>query len=119
MSSSIFKNLGIGIDIVEVNQFREKEYSKNINFYQKIFSSNEIEYCLKFNDPYPHFAGKFALKEAVIKSISGDVNLIDIETNHSSSKPNVELKNKSYNFLASISNEKNIAVGVVLSFKMP
>lgn len=114
----MFDNLGIGIDIVDVNQFREKEYSENIEFYQKIFSPNEIQYCLKFNDPYPHFAGKFALKEAVIKSISEDVQLLDIETNHSFSKPTVELKHTTYKFLASISNEKEIAVGVVLSFKM-
>ena len=114
----MFDNLGIGIDIIDVNQFREKEYSENIEFYQKIFSPNEIQYCLKFNDPYPHFAGKFALKEAVIKSISKDVRLLDIETNHSFSKPTVELKHNTYKFLASISNEKEIAVGVVLSFKM-
>lgn len=114
----MFENLGIGIDIVNVEQFRQKIYSENITFYQKIFSSNEIEYCLKFTDPYPHFAGKFALKEAVIKSLSEKIMLIDIETSHLSSKPIVELKNYSYKFLASISNEKEIAVAVIISFKI-
>ena len=114
----MFDNFGIGIDIVNVEQFREKNYSENIKFYQKIFSHNEIEYCLKFTDPYPHFAGKFALKEAVLKSISENIMLIDIETNHSLSKPTVHLKNHTYKFLASISNEKEIAVAVILSFKI-
>jgi holo-[acyl-carrier protein] synthase len=114
----MFDNLGIGIDIVNVEQFREKNYSENIKFYQKIFSRNEIEYCLKFTDPYPHFAGKFALKEAVLKSISENIMLIDIETNHSLSKPTVHLKNHTYKFLALISNEKEIAVAVILSFKI-
>lgn len=108
----------IGIDIVYVDQFREKEYSENIPFYQNIFSLNEIQYCLKFDDPYPHFAGKFALKEAVLKSISESVELLDIETGHLSSKPSIELKQNTYKFLASISHEKDIAVGVVLSFKI-
>lgn len=114
----MFDNMGIGIDIVKVSQFREKIYSKNIEFYQNIFSPNEIQYCLKFQDPYPHFAGKFAIKEAVIKSISENVLLLDIETNYLSSKPIVELKQNIYKFLVSISNEKDIAVGVVISFKI-
>jgi len=118
MTLKNFENLGIGIDIVKVDQFRQKEYSENIDFYQKIFSSNEIKYCMKFNDPYPHFAGKFALKEALIKSINENIKLIDIKTDHSFSKPVIELKKSSYNFTASISNERDIAVGVVLSFKI-
>ena len=49
---------------------REKTIdSKHKSFYKKIFTNSEIAYCKKFNDPYPHFAGKFALKEAVQKSI--------------------------------------------------
>jgi len=114
----MFDNLGIGIDIVNVEQFREKIYSKNITFYEKIFSFDEIEYCLKFTDPYPHFAGKFALKEAVVKSLSEKILLIDIETSHLSLKPIVKLKNYNYKLLASISNEKEIAVAVIISFKI-
>ncbi len=107
----MFDNLGIGIDIVNVEQFRQKTYSKNRTFY-------EIEYCLKFTDPYPHFAGKFALKEAVVKSLSEKILLIDIETSHLSLKPIVKLKNYNYKLLASISNEKEIAVAVIISFKI-
>ena len=118
MTSNIFDNFGIGIDIVEVEQFRKKIFSGNKEFYQKIFSKPEIDYCLKFEDPYPHFAGKFAIKEAVIKSIQEKITPIEIETSHSISKPTIILKHNSYKFIVSISNEKNTAVGVVLSFKM-
>ena len=118
MTSNLFDDLGIGIDIVEVDQFREKEYSKNVQFYQTIFSKSEIDYCLQYDDPYPHFAGKFAIKEAVIKSIKTKILPIEIEVDSSSSKPNVAIKDKSYKFHASISNEKHIAIGVIISFKM-
>lgn len=118
MTSNIFENFGIGIDIVEVEQFRGKKFSANKEFYKKIFSEHEIDYCLKFKDPYPHFAGKFAIKEAVIKSIQEKIAPIEIETSHSMSKPTIILKHNSYKFITSTSNEKNIAVGVVLSFKM-
>ena len=54
----------IGIDIVLIDKFSKMPYIENKEFYSKIFTDKEIEYCMKFNDPYPHFAGKFALKEA-------------------------------------------------------
>lgn len=114
----MFDNLGIGIDLVQVEDFRQKIYSKNIQFYQKIFSQKEIDYCLKFSDPYPHFAGKFAIKEAVLKSIHEKIMLIDIETFHSFSKPSIKLSNQNYKFLASVSNEKEIAIAVIISFKI-
>ena len=73
------ENFGIGIDIVEIERFRVKNYKKNKNFYEKIFAKSEIDYCLRFKDPYTHFAGKFALKESVIKSIQSNISFLDIQ----------------------------------------
>ena len=114
----MISNLGIGIDVVKINRFRNIPYEKNKRFYKKIFVPSEITYCIKFKDPERHFAGKFAIKEAVKKSISQKINMTDIETSHSKSKPAVRIKNnKKYHFLASISHEDEIALGVVISEK--
>ena len=59
----------IGIDIINIERFKKKEYAKNKKFYQKIFTNSEIKYCLGFKNSSKHFAGKFAIKEAVKKSI--------------------------------------------------
>ena len=59
----------VGIDLVEIKRFTNISFQENKSFYEKNFSKDEIEYCLKFNEPYKHFAGKFALKEATKKSI--------------------------------------------------
>ena len=59
----------IGIDVINIERFRKKEYTKNKKFYQKIFTNSEIKYCLGFKNSSKHFAGKFAIKEAVKKSI--------------------------------------------------
>lgn len=118
MIQNIFDNFGIGVDIVDVKQFKNKNYSNNVQFYKKIFTSNEIQYCLKFKEPSPHFAGKFAIKEAVIKSIEEKILPIEIETDYFNSKPVIKLKRLSYKFLVSISHEKNNAVGVVISLKI-
>ena len=58
---------GIGVDIVEICRFKKIKYNARPSFYKKLFKQNEIDYCLKFKNPYEHFAGKFALKESVKK----------------------------------------------------
>lgn len=114
----LLKNLGIGIDIVDIERFRKLPYEENKSFYKKIFSSSEIRYCLSHKNASQHFAGKFAIKEAAKKSISGKINMLDIETSHRLSKPIITIKKHiPYNFLISLSHDSNVAVAVVLSEK--
>ena len=117
LSLEIIKNLGIGIDIIEVSRFRKKKYEENKNFYKKIFVKSEINYCLKFKNSAERFAGKFALKEALIKSIDRKIRFSEIETYHLKSKPIVRIKKsqEKYNFIASLSHENDFAVAVVIS----
>ncbi len=112
---------GIGIDITDVDQFKKIPYLEKPSFYKKIFLLSEIKYCLKYKNSYEHFAGKFALKEALKKSITDKVSLLDIETYHVKSKPQVKLNKKfckKYFFYVSVSHEKNLAIAVVISKKI-
>ena len=113
----MIENFGIGIDIIEVSRFRRKKYEENRNFYKKIFVKSEINYCLKFKNSAERFAGKFALKEALIKSIDRKIRFSEIETSHLKSKPIVRIKKsrEKYNFIASLSHENDFAVAVVIS----
>ena len=117
LSLEMIKNLGIGIDIIEVSRFRKKKYEENKNFYKKIFVKSEINYCLKFKNSAERFAGKFAIKEAVIKSIDKKIRFSEIETSHLKSKPIVRIKKsrEKYNFIASLSHENDFAIAVVIS----
>lgn len=110
----------IGIDIVDIERFRKKTIEKNKSFYNKIFTDLEIKYCQKFSDPYPHFAGKFALKEAVQKAIQENMAFKKIETYHIDSKPKIKIENqkKKYNFITSISHEKKYAIAITISEKI-
>ena len=114
----MIEKLGIGIDIVDIQKFKKLPYNSNKIFYKKVFHDSEINYCLKFKNPYEHFAGKFALKEAVKKSISKQIDFLDILTIHKSSKPLVYLKNKIYKFEVSITHDKDISVAIVISEKI-
>ena len=113
----MIEKMGIGIDIVDVGQFTKIPYTKKPAFYKKVFLPSEIEYCLKFKNPYQHFAGKFAIKEAVKKSMNEQISMLSIITSHINSKPTVTLANKlsrKHKFLVSVSHEKNFAVAVVI-----
>ena len=112
---------GIGIDIVKISRFKNKPYSSNKNFYKKIFSDSEIKYCLKYKNYTQHFSGKFAVKEALTKSINEKISLHEIKTSYKNAKPIVKVKSsldKKYNFIISISHENDFAIAVVVSEKI-
>lgn len=113
----MIEKIGIGIDAVNIDDFKRISYKKKSGFYKQIFRPSEIDYCLNYKDPYPHFAGKFALKEAVKKSLNENIHISKIETFHQELKPSIKLidcKNN-YIFRASVSHEKNIATAIVIS----
>ena len=121
LSLEMIKNLGIGIDIIEVSRFRRKKYEENRDFYKKIFVKSEINYCLKFKNSAERFAGKFAIKEAVIKSIPEKIGPRNIEIVYVNRKPRIILKNslrKKYDFIVSVSHEKEFAIGIVFADKI-
>lgn len=114
----MIENVGIGIDIVDVEKFTKVSYLGKPNFYKKLFLPSEIEYCLKYKKSAEHFAGKFAIKESVKKSITESISFLNIETYHENSKLKIRLLNdlnKKYKILGSISHEKNFAIGMVIS----
>ena len=116
----MIENFGIGIDVSSVKKFRDKTFEDNQSFYKKLFSDEEIAYCLKFKNYYEKFAGKFALKEALIKSISQKIDLLKIETSYLDLKPQIKILDPeiSYEFLASLSHENEFAIAVVISEKI-
>ena len=108
----------IGIDVINIERYKKKKYIKNKKFYQKIFTNSEIKYCLGFKNSSEHFAGKFAIKEAVRKSIKEKIPFNKILTMYKNSKPVIILKMKSnYEFLVSVSHETNIALAIVIALK--
>lgn len=80
------KILGHGVDIVSISRMREILEKDGSHFEERVFSSSERAYCRKKSDPYPHFAARFAAKEAYGKALglglgpSGD--FAEIEVGH-------------------------------------
>ena len=109
--------MNVGIDLIQIDRFKKIPYSKNESFYKKNFSDDEIEYCLKFSDPYKHFAGKFAAKEAAKKTLDLKFNMLDIEIKNINSKPEIIIPCSTYEFDVSISHDGDYASAIVISRK--
>jgi len=107
------KNLKIGVDIEDISRFSKLKFEQNKNFYKKIFTKNEIEYCIKYKDPYPHFTVRFCAKEAAIKALNKKIKLTDIEIKIVNKKP-IMIIPPHKNCLVSLSHTNKLAIAFVL-----
>jgi holo-[acyl-carrier protein] synthase len=73
--------LGLGTDIVDCDRIREALERHGDRFEQRIFTNDERAYCRRMADPTPHFAARFAAKEAARKAMAygPDLNWQDVE----------------------------------------
>lgn len=60
--------VGLGVDLIEIERVRHAHEKHGDRFLKRLFTKAEAAYCLKKKDPYPSLAGRFAVKEAVIKA---------------------------------------------------
>ena len=66
---------GIGIDVVHITRMRAVIGRWEERFLQRIFTEQEIAYCRSRRDPVPHFAARFAAKEAGLKALGTGLRL--------------------------------------------
>jgi holo-[acyl-carrier protein] synthase len=65
-----FENFAaVGIDLVSVAQMRKSITDFGERYLLRIFTDHEILYCRSSLDPAPHFAARFAAKEATVKAL--------------------------------------------------
>jgi holo-[acyl-carrier protein] synthase len=75
--------MGIGIDLVENERMRKSLRRWKSAFKEKVFLPRESSYCDTRAAPWNHYAGRFAVKEAVSKAfgtgVSEHIGWLDIE----------------------------------------
>ena len=60
---------GIGVDLALIPRVREVVRRWDERFLRRVFTDEEIAYCQRRRDPIPHFAARFAAKEATLKAL--------------------------------------------------
>ncbi|HMD54905.1 MAG TPA: holo-ACP synthase [Phycisphaerae bacterium] len=75
--------LGHGVDLVEITRIAEMIERHGEHFLNRCFTPAEQEYCSSYKDAGPHYAGRFAAKEAIVKALGtgfrGQINWTDME----------------------------------------
>lgn len=98
------------------------------HFERRVFSPGEIAYCRKHKSPYPHFAARFAAKEAYGKAtglgIGPTGELVEIEVkNLENGRPDLVFSGKAQEFFAkqgtkevhlSLSHDGDVAIANVI-----
>lgn len=121
--------LGTGIDLVENDRMQDMIDRWGARFLDRVFLAAEQNYCNSKAFPCRHYAGRFAVKEAVSKAfgtgLGPHLGWLDIEVvrDEETGAPSVRLMNKGFEFAASravggilisLSHTKNYAVAQAL-----
>ena len=75
--------IGIGTDIVECVRIARMVEDHGELFLQRVYTEEEIRYCQRRKESFQHFAGRWAAKESVMKTLgtgwTRGVGWLDIE----------------------------------------
>jgi holo-[acyl-carrier protein] synthase len=87
--------IGIGLDATDIPRISSAIERYGERFLQRVFTDAEIAYCLRRRESAPHFAGRFAVKEAAMKALgtghSMGVLFRDIEVVRRGGPPQLQL----------------------------
>lgn len=76
--------IGSGVDVIEIARIERVLGERGDRFERRVFTTGEIEDCRRAGRPAPHYAVRFAAKEAVMKAVgtgwARGVRWVDIET---------------------------------------
>jgi len=76
---------GVGVDIEDIGRFEAVPFKENPSFYTRIFTQDEIDYCMSQPRPSQHFAARFCAKEAFIKACGekvADYRSMEVQAHH-------------------------------------
>jgi holo-[acyl-carrier protein] synthase len=120
--------IGIGIDHVEIEKFKQDVRRDECAFLARIFTTDEVTYAQSTDDYLVRLAGRFAAKEATLKALgtgwTDDVDWKQIEIiNSASGKPILALTGRAAemaaaagakSFFVSISHSPHLATAEVV-----
>ena len=61
--------VGLGVDVVEIRRIREALKHRGERFVRRVYTEGEQAFCEARRDPAPHYAVRFAAKEALFKAL--------------------------------------------------
>jgi holo-[acyl-carrier protein] synthase len=115
-----------GVDLVEVKRVRSAAERHGEHFLARVFTAEERGYCASMARPWPHYAARFAAKEAFYKAIPAGILAAlvwsEVGVRHGEAgEPELVLGGETarrlagWRFSLSLSHGKELAIAVVLA----
>ncbi len=123
--------LGLGIDLVENDRMEAVIARWGRRFKDKVFTPEEQAYCDSKGFPAQHYAGRFAIKEAVTKALGTGMGPqvawrdIEVERDEATGAPSVRLSLRVRRMigrgriLVSLAHTRHYAVAQALWIELP
>lgn len=125
--------IGLGTDIVEVQRIEKMIADHGEHFLKRVFTLAEIAHCHSRRESAPHYAGRWAAKEAVMKVLgtgfTNEVGWTEIEVQvRPSGQPYIQLYDSTLavatrlgidEILITISHTKTYATATAIGVKHP
>jgi holo-[acyl-carrier protein] synthase len=102
---------GLGIDTIEIDRIARVYARYNERFLNRIFAPEEQAYALRYKDPVPRLAARFAAKEACMKALGTGWNFgvrwrDIVVVNEKGGKPTMRLDGKVRAFFEKLGGER-------------
>ena len=99
--------IGLGADVIDIARVRAVHERQGDRFLERVYTSDEIAYCMGMGHPHKHLAARFAAKEAVAKAfttgIGAEIGWHSVSVYHGArQEPLVRLDEKAAALLARI-----------------
>ncbi|MBI5560864.1 MAG: holo-ACP synthase [Deltaproteobacteria bacterium] len=84
---------GTGIDVVDISRFKKALERWGDRMKERLFTEEELRYCLRQKFPERHLAARFAAKESVFKALGMALPFKDVEIiREAGGRPSVRVK---------------------------
>ncbi|MBI4486620.1 MAG: holo-ACP synthase [Acidobacteria bacterium] len=104
--------IGLGLDATEIDRIADTIDRYGVRFTHRIFTEDEIAYCMRRRVPSIHFAGRFAAKEAAMKALgtghSQGVLWRDVEVVRRGGPPQLQLHGGARRRLAAMGGRSSL-----------
>jgi len=98
--------IGLGLDATDIDRITDVIERHGERFLRRVYTDDEIAYCMRRRVPAIHFAGRFAAKEAAMKALgtghSQGVIWRDVEVVRRGGPPRLQLHGAAARRLAAL-----------------
>ena len=104
--------IGLGLDATEIHRIADMIAHYGDRFLGRVFTDDEVAYCMRRRVPAMHFAGRFAAKEAAMKALgtghSHGVLWRDVEVVRRGGPPQLQLHGGAARRLLAIGGRRSL-----------